>query len=83
MNNSDVYYILTCQCGDTPQFAREAFKVLFPDREVPMVLQMNDIAVEQSNNPYIKALKKATDKFAFYYGPGGEVWDLLKGVRVA
>lgn len=41
--------IITCGCGDTTQFAKEAFKILYPDEKVPKLIEMND-----ENKPLIK-----------------------------
>lgn len=41
--------IITCGCGDTTEFAKDAFRILFPGEETPQVLEMND-----ENKPLIK-----------------------------
>lgn len=33
--------IITCGCGDTTQFAKDAFKILHPDEETPEVVELS------------------------------------------
>lgn len=75
--------IVTCGCGDTDSFARDAFKIIFPGEPLPQLIsqraQIGEIAKWQEE---IDALFRADAKFA-YYLTDTEMWDLLKGVRVA
>lgn len=76
--------IYSCNCGDTDKFAKDAFRILFPDTDLPEIVQF-----ATTNNPelnrYMEAIKKSHEKFAYYISYDNEVfemWDLLKGVRV-
>lgn len=33
--------IITCGCGDTTQFAKDAFKIAFPKEDLPVVIEKN------------------------------------------
>lgn len=70
--------IVTCGCGDTDQFARDAFHLIFPKRPIPPI----EVADPSCSNKQVAALAKSEGKYAYYFGPT-ETWDLLKGVRVA
>lgn len=56
--------ILSCGCGDTTQFAKDAFRILRPDEEIPEVIEM-----DEKNKPLIKlfmlmlATEEKVDKF--------------------
>lgn len=41
--------IITCGCGDTTQFAKDAFKILFPKEDIPDIVELN-----HHNKPLIK-----------------------------
>lgn len=74
--------IYSCECGDTEAFAKDAFRLLFPDEELPEIIPH----AQQNMNfdkwaPYIQAAQKSDEKYA-YYLTDTEMWDLLKGVRV-
>lgn len=72
--------IVTCGCGDTDAFAKDAFSIIFPSAPTPpIVSQPGDFGRWQAQ---VDALLKSGAKFAYYLGDD-ELWDLKKGVRVA
>lgn len=74
--------IITCGCGDTDKFAKDAFKLLFPKEDVPPITQTPNFSEFGEWEIYPKAMAKAKQKYAFYI-TDDELWDLIKGVRVA
>lgn len=69
--------MITCGCGDTTQFAKDAFKIAFPDEELPIVIEKNKenevllkfiidlldvIVANQGSNHQLSG----EDKFAYY-----------------
>lgn len=43
--------IITCGCGDTTQFAKDAFRILYPNESIPEVVELNE-----TTKPLIKIL---------------------------
>lgn len=81
--------LITCGCGDTDQFARDAYKLIFPGHPIPPIVSslyaLQQIkGFPQSGTTYeqAKALLTSDAKFAFFFGDG-QVYDLLKGTRYA
>lgn len=78
--------IVTCGCGDTDKFVKDAYKLIFPKEELPPIMSGEEAQEFYETDDYthtlITALTKSQDKFAFLLKDGG-VWDLLKGNRVA
>lgn len=75
--------VVTCGCGDMDAFAKDAFKMLFKDRELPEIIPQNSKKVDFAKwAPYLEAAKKSQTKYA-YYLTDNELWDLKKGVRIA
>lgn len=81
-------YIVHCDCGDTGDFAKTAYKMLFPNAKLPQVLegrlQTKDLAkTEPGIRDYLMALVNSDEAYAYYFNTdnGIEAWDLLKGVR--
>lgn len=75
--------IYSCGCGDTDSFAKDAFHILFPDQPVSLITSQKPQNPEfEKWNRYLQALDSSKDKFAYYISET-ELWDLLKGVRVA
>lgn len=71
--------IVTCDCNDIDQFVKDAFTLISKDRPMPPIRHISTVPNE---GMIIHALQKAPEKFAYYFH-GDEIWDLLKGVRVA
>lgn len=87
-------YILTCTCPHEGEFAETAYKLLFPDTDVPEILS-SDVDLEKLLEQYqgsdfgekVKALKKSKVKFAYYFEveEGGniiDIYNLKTGGRV-
>lgn len=75
--------IVTCGCGDTDNYAVAAFKILFRNQPTPEVVSQTYKNVEfEKWAPYIEAAEKAKEKYA-YYLTETQMWDLLKGERIA
>lgn len=75
--------ICTCDCPDTASFARDAFRILFPQKAAPAVVMQKPQNVEIAKwRPMLDALYASEEKFAYYFSDD-EVWDLKKGLRVA
>ena len=85
-------FIITCDCADTPTFAKEAANIL--GLEYSQVILKKDLPVFAQKyegtdfGAYLNSLIKNVDKFAYYFGiaDGGEIvslYDLQKGVKVA
>lgn len=82
--------IVHCGCGNTHQFALDAYRLLFPDQSLPEVVAGTD-SVKQFADltpqvvPHLRALIK-TPPFArlFEYNDTTLVheWDLLKGEQL-
>lgn len=71
--------IITCDCNDIDRFVQDAFLLIFKDRSMPPIRHISSIT---NGEMVICALKKAPEKFAYYFHDD-EIWDLLKGVRIA
>lgn len=79
---TDIIY--TCNCGDTDKFAKDAFRILFPNTDLPETVQFATTRNSELNK-YMNAIKSSHEKFAYYVSYDDdtfEMWDLLKGVRV-
>lgn len=77
--------IVTCGCNDTDKFAKDAFKILFPDTDIPPLSQHQSISQNPEICEFVKALEKSNKPYAYYFKEENdniEAWDLLKGVRV-
>lgn len=81
-------YLVSCKCGNTDEFARSAFKMLFPNEELPEILSGRIVVKTRAQDvPEFKdelmALVNSDEPFAYYFDTDTpQVWDLLKGVRV-
>lgn len=82
--------ILTCSCFRMDKKAIEAFKMLFPNQEVPEVIKGRDRIfkfAETTDNAHIKAISKLSGKFAYYVEMDGdnilEEYNLVTGRRIA
>lgn len=74
--------IVVCDCKDMPQFAKDVFKLLFPKEELPPITQTSNFSEFGEWEIYPKAMVKAKKKYAFLLWDK-ELWDLIRGVRVA
>lgn len=75
-------YIVTCGCGDTESFAKDAFKILFKAEPLPPTVAHDTPNLDLGRwAPYISAADKAKEKYA-YYVSDKEMWDLMKGIRL-
>lgn len=56
--------IITCGCGDTTQFAKDAFRIMYPKEKLPEVVELN-----KETRPMIRlflsalAVEAVVDKF--------------------
>lgn len=74
--------IIVCDCKDMPSFARDAYKLLFKGSPVPPITQTDNFSEFGEWAQYLTAALKAGAKYA-YAIHDGELWDLLRGLRVA
>lgn len=86
--------ILTCKCNDTPQYAKDAYSIIYKTDNIPEVFSGSDsiyrfIDKLDKDDPltdYAKSMAKNRNKFAFLVEYGDEplnVVDLLNNRRVA
>lgn len=88
-------YIICCKCGDTQSFSRDAFKLLFPGRDLPEQYLQPDLhkLVDKLNKnsnfcKYItENLLNGKNKFSYYFsvdskGNVVEQYNLLTGKKV-
>ena len=86
-------YIIVCDCKDMPQFAQEAFSILFPEKPSPILTRKRDIPsllldFEGTDfGDYLNALYQNKEKYAYSFvvDDGGKIinlYDLKKGVKV-
>ena len=77
-------YIVTCGCGDTDEFAKNAFRLLFPDDDCPNISRGGIITTEPKFSEMVLALERAKKPYAHYFKDDKpiEAWDFLKGARV-
>ena len=74
-------YIICCMCGDTPQFSRDSFKLLFKGKKMP------DMWYQPNLHNYIRDnLLNTKSKYSYYFrvenGDVVEQWNLLTGKKV-
>lgn len=76
--------IVTCGCGETDEFAKNAFRLLFPNTDCPQINRKAPISQNPKILEFVKALEKSGKAYAYYFKEDDEleVWDLMKGVRV-
>lgn len=85
--------IVTCTCRDTPRFAQDAFRILFPDFNAPILLTGRQIIELAEQFPgtdfseYLMALSHNKEKYArlFFYTDEGKVlsqYNLITGATV-
>lgn len=87
--------IVCCGCGGIGKKAEYAFKIAFPDDEVPEIHKGKDAVrrlAEQNPNTnferYMRGVAKKSGKWAYYVatneqGDITELYDLLAGKRIA
>lgn len=77
--------IISCGCGDTDSFAKDAYALIFPDSPLPPIMTTDQAEEEFLHTPeaYQKllALAHAKEKYAYLF-QDAHVWDLLTGVQV-
>lgn len=80
--------IITCKCGDTEEFARNAYRILFKSDDYPKMINGRIVikaylpSFPPEYQDKVEALVRSKDKFAYLFSDTRGVWDLLKGVRV-
>lgn len=77
--------IVTCGCGDTDSFAKNAYKLLFKHSSAPAVYHTPINTPHPSLNQMAQALTKSDEKFAYLFrwdDTDYEAWNLLSGKRV-
>lgn len=89
--NSIDEFIAICSCQGMPQYATEAFSMLFPDTPHPVMLVGNKQILDEANrrqdalSPILLGISKNKENFAFFVkltDEGPELWDLRKGIRI-
>lgn len=75
----------TCGCGDTDEFAKNAYRLLFESDDYPVIKHNSSNVSNDRVREMLLALKKQ-HQYAYYFEYNSETilqaWDLLKGVRV-
>lgn len=81
--------IITCGCGDTTQFAKDAFKIAFPNEELPEIYEKIDQTQMDDLNKIIVSCGGEEIDFSKPYalevddsGYNGSIYDLLKGYKI-
>ncbi len=77
--------IATCGCGNTDDFAKDAYKLLFKKEGCPIIKHRSIYSPDERVRETVQALEKSYEPYAYYFKHSDkvfEVWDLLKGVRV-
>lgn len=87
-------YIIHCKCGDTAKFSKDAFRILFPDEELPPmyggreeIIKLAESLPDNNFSRYLKVLHNNRVKFTYYFevGEDGNVIrqiNLKTGARV-
>lgn len=81
--------IVHCGCGDTAQFAQDAYRMLFPRHPMPPLVsslyaygQVKGAPKQGKEYELARAALLSNGKYAYFFGDG-QIYDLLKGVRIA
>lgn len=77
--------ILTCGCGNTDQFAKDAYKLLFPKAELPPVVHSMGVIKNKLLRTVVNGLLDGREKYAYFLDWTDQsvaVWDLVKGVQI-
>lgn len=81
--------IVSCGCNDTDQFAKDAYRLLFPEHPLPPIVsslyaynQVKGVPTSGKVYELAKAALLSDATYAYFFGDG-QVYDLLKGVRIA
>lgn len=84
--------IVACRCGDTDDFAKDAYRLLFPNTEMPQFLsgstEVGNLYSALPNNTmsdHLLALLRSNKKYARYMEYDDDLiaeWDLLTGQRL-
>lgn len=87
--------IVTCKCNNTPEYAKDAFAIHFPNEEIPEVYSGKDkihqlkdkMPYDSEVYRYLNAMAINRDKFAYLIEYEGkdviDILDLLEGRRLA
>lgn len=85
-------FIINCGCGNTDDFSKDAYRMLFPDDDLPRIIHKLGIVKHKLLRDIVTALVDGKEKYAYFvsYGKAGivgdkeevYVWDLLKGIRI-
>lgn len=85
MGKSTEDRILTCGCNDTDRFVKDAFKILFPKKEMPPILHTLGVIKNKLLRTVVNGLTDGKEKYAYfltYDDNEVHVWDLIKGVQI-
>lgn len=80
--------IASCKCGNTDEFVSNAYKLLFPDSELPEIVSgrvaLRSYArdLDEKYKEMITALVDSLEPFGYYFSDKNGVWDLLAGRQV-
>lgn len=84
--------IVSCRCGDTDEFAKSAYRLLFPDTEMPQFLSgstevgnLYSALPRNTMSDHLLALLRSNKKYARYMEYEDDLtaeWDLIKGERI-
>lgn len=76
--------ILSCGCGNTDKFAKDAFRILFHTEKIPKIVKTMGIIKHKLLREVVSGLMDGREKYAYYlsWDDDVEVWDLLKGERI-
>lgn len=77
--------ILTCGCGNTDQFSKDAFGLLFHDDKLPNIVHSMGIMRDKLLRTVVNGLVDGKEVYAYFLtwnDKSVSVWDLLKGVQI-
>lgn len=88
--------IITCGCGDTTQFAKDAFKIMFPKDKIDKLVEKPDsdllLTINNYLSDYVGKDIDFSEPYALllddeYYNKDMErqmvkIYDLIKGARI-
>lgn len=88
-------FIICCDCGDTPKFSEEAYKILFPKKNAPNIYHTEkDMKGVLQQMPeyspawlYVRDALESEHKYSYYInsdnnGNINEMYNLLSGKKV-
>lgn len=90
MDDKTKSVILCCSCFNMEKRAREAFSMLFPNEEQPLLIKGRDRIykfAKTTGNDHILAISKLSGKYAYFVEFDGNKivreYNLLTGQRIA